>query len=175
MQAKSSQLVHMPDLSDVLSIDDICDNVSNGSTLAQYCRDRGLNFGDVRHWIEASNLRKRQYNDSLAARRDWAAQTLCHMVLEMVKFDPKSVFFPDGTIKPLAEWPAEARAALDSFESDKTTGQLTKVRFNSRLKAIELMGKTVGMFADKLEVEGKGTFMDVVLGSMRERKDDTQS
>lgn len=154
------------------SIDEICEFVSNGGTLASYCKDHDLPFGEIRKWVRASDIRSSMYTEAISAREDHLAQLLCSFVYEIVKFDPGLVYNEDGTIKPVHQWPAGARAALMQMDVDTKSGKLSKVKFEGRLAAIKLLGSTIGMFADRVKVEGVQSLSDLVL---KAGKDDSSS
>lgn len=146
-------------------LDDICDHVANGGTLAKYCDDNDLNFGKVSFWIKEDGLRNQKYKDALACRKEWSVQRLCGMVMEMASFDPASVFTKSGEMKPISDWPPAARAALSQFESVGSVP--TKVKFVDRLKSLEVLGRAMGMF-EKTEKETSRdkSFAELVRASM---------
>jgi len=69
------------------------------------------------------------------------------------------VFKLDGgylTIKSLDDIPEECQIAIESIETISLGGDkgvLTKVKFHSKIKALELLGRHFGLFNDKLNVE----------------------
>ena len=150
-------------------IDKICDHVSNGGTLANFCNETGMSFGAVNTWIKENNYRNGKYKDAVACRQDWATQHLCSMVMEIARFDHKSVLAKDGvTFLPMSEWPPEARFAISELEVVPGTN-VVKVKFTPRLKAIEMIGKTMGMFSVPVNIKADQTLADLVLGSMKKK------
>ena len=145
-------------------IDDICDFVSNGGSLVRYCNQRSMPFGEIRSWINKSDIRKQRYNESLAAREDFLAQNLCNMIYEIVRFDPRKIRDPDtGHILPMDQWPAEAAAAMKSIKVDPKTGNIVNVEWYDRPNAAKLLGSTIGMFAERIKVEGTKSLSDMIL------------
>lgn len=90
-------------------------------------------------------------------------------------YDIRSIFAADGTVKPIAEWPedvARACSTIDVVEIFETvggqriqTGQLKKIRFLDKLKALELLGKHLRLFIDRIDHSGRVSLADLVAGS----------
>jgi hypothetical protein len=152
-----------------LDLQDITDEIVSGKTLARYCAERAIRFGEVRKWIRADALREKRYQDALELRKEWIVQTLINAVMEMASYDPKDIFLADGKIKPVADWPTQCRMAMTALDIDAMGG--VKARFESRLKAIELMGKTVAAFAETVNIQGTKTLADYIDDVTTQRKD----
>lgn len=152
---------------DELDIEDICNSVSNGETLLQYCKVRNLAYGDVHQWITKHAVRNRQYSEALATRKDLQAENLGSLIYKIVSFDPKDIHHIDGTYKNIHEWPAEARAALESLKVDPMTGAILEAKFASRIKAVESVGKMLGLYREKKEKVSDETFAEIVIRSMK--------
>jgi len=150
-------------------IDAICKFVSDGGTLAKYCKDHGHPFGEVSGWIKENELRKSQYKEACVCRDDWTVQHLSSMLMEIARFDHSSVINDDNTIKPVSEWSPAARLAISEVELVPGTA-MVKVKFTPRLKALEMIGKARGMFKQKIELESGQTLSELVLGSMKKEE-----
>lgn len=86
------------------------------------------------------------------------AQDIIVELLRMLTSDPLNYVDEDGRVKSLAEIPLDARRAIASFEVD-TVGEAgavtrTKVKFWSKEKAAELLGKHLALFKEVLNIEG---------------------
>lgn len=79
-------------------------------------------------------------------------------LLRMLTADPLNYVDQDGRVKALADIPVDARRAVASFEVDTIgsaeTVTRTKVKFWSKEKAAELLGRHLTLFKDVLQVEG---------------------
>jgi hypothetical protein len=152
-------------------IGDICAAVSNGNTLYAYCKERMFDFGEVHTWVTAHPARKRQYETAVAARKDLVAQTLSHIVVSMIRFDPATVHHRDGSYKNIHDWPPEARAALEQLDVDPVSGVITKAKFTPRVKSLEIAGKMVGAFKIEKEQKEQVTLIEILQKSLDENKD----
>lgn len=77
--------------------------------------------------------------------------------------DRTLLFQEDGSLKPVTEWPEHVKNAIESITTDckvvvdkdgniSTKTYIKDVKFSSRTKAYELLGKHFGMFEEKLRV-----------------------
>jgi phage terminase small subunit len=74
--------------------------------------------------------------------------------------DPIGFWREDGTLRALADVPAEVRSALAAFETvikNVTAGDgqqdlVCKIRFLDKLRALELLGKHLGLFVEQIEL-----------------------
>ena len=88
-----------------------------------------------------------------------------HEIMLIASFDPADAFAEDGSILPLREMPADFRRAIDSLDvtelfegkgQDRSpTGHAKRLRFADKLKALELLGKHLRLFTDKVELTGQ--------------------
>ncbi len=86
---------------------------------------------------------------------------------------PCEFFEDDGTLKPLSEIPIDVRKALASLETEgiflgsgadrEKVGQTRKLKFPDRLKTLELIGRHLGMFVDRVEVEAQFDVREEIL------------
>lgn len=166
---KAIQAYQASAFEDKINVEDICDAIANGTSLARFCAERRLHFGDVRRWLKDNVDRWRKYEDALEARDDWVSQNLCEAVQSVASFDPASIILENGQLKPIADWPASARAALKSLEYDPRTG-MPKVQFLDRLKAAELLGRSKGTFAEKVQRTTSKTLAELILEAANGRE-----
>lgn len=83
----------------------------------------------------------------------------------IAKSDLAKAFDEGGNLLPVHKMPSEARAALAGIETEELfegqgderqiSGLSRKVKHWDKVKALELVGKHLGMWRDKVEVSGK--------------------
>lgn len=73
--------------------------------------------------------------------------------------DVADLYYDNGRIKPVHEWPEVWRQGLVTG-MDTTAGVITGLKVSDRIKRLELIGKHIGVqaFKDKVEVSGNVTF-----------------
>lgn len=124
----------------------------------------------------SENLRKpeirvaiqRRLNPLLAKTRT-SREAVTRIIGEGMHWDPADCLTDKGAVKPLSEWPAEARRMLAGIEvaeitvGEQVIGQLKKVKFESRTGFVTLGARMNKMLVDKLEVEDKSGLADRLL------------
>lgn len=91
--------------------------------------------------------------------QDWVLRGLA----AIASVDVRELFAADGTLRPIHELPDEVAGAISSVEivkrraGDKDGPEyVRKVRSWDKVKALELLGKHLRMFSDRVEVASKG-------------------
>lgn len=101
----------------------------------------------------------------LKSREKRTEVTQDRVLLEIARLafqDPRKAFTESGSLKPIKEWPDEVAAAISSIEVNAIkgedgllVGEVQKVRFWDKPKNLELAGRHLQMFTDKLNVSGQ--------------------
>jgi phage terminase small subunit len=81
-------------------------------------------------------------------------------------FDPAKLFDSEGNLLPIDQMPEDARRALNGLESQEIfdfergskthVGTLRKVRFASKIGALDALAKHLGILRDRVEHSGPG-------------------
>ncbi len=79
-------------------------------------------------------------------------ERILNALLNIAEIDPRKLFEKDGTLKPLSEFTDDVAATISSIESDDKNGEIKKVKFWDKVRALELLGKHLKMFTDKTEL-----------------------
>jgi phage terminase small subunit len=102
-------------------------------------------------------------NSAMAERSYRTHVTADRVLTELAKiafFDIRELFENNASLKPIAGIPGSAAAAISSLEvfetqnCDQPKGFIKKIRTADKLRALELLGKHLNMFRDRLEVSG---------------------
>lgn len=119
----------------------------------------------------ADNLRKPQIAAAVAAAQSARAQrteiTADRVLRELARVgfsDARRLFSPDGSLRPVAEWPDDAAAAVSSVEvfeelegrgeNRQVIGHTKKLKLWDKGHALELLAKHLGMLKDRVEHSG---------------------
>lgn len=77
--------------------------------------------------------------------------------------DIRQLFDEKGGVKPPHQWPDELAAAISSMDVEerrKANGDIVykyRVRMNSKVSALEMLGRHLGMFIDQIQMEHTGS------------------
>lgn len=95
-----------------------------------------------------------------ASRVEVRGDDVLRELLAIARADVGTAFDKDGQLLPLAKLPADTRRALASVEAGALG--VTKVRFWDKPKALELLGRHLGLFVDRVQHEGTLTLEQLV-------------
>ena len=109
---------------------------------------------------ELANLRKK-----LLEKLEITAERVLQGIAELAFFDIRKFFTPAGALVPIRELDDQTARALKGRDVEKLfkhfgkgqaeeTGTITKIRVADRLEALEMLGRHLKLFTDKLEVTG---------------------
>jgi len=99
-------------------------------------------------------------------RYDVTGQRVIQEVANIAFFDIADIFDSQGRLLPLDSIPAHARQAIASIEIEDMNvgfgenkmkvGELKRVKFNSKEKALEMLMKYLRLYEDKVKVTVEG-------------------
>lgn len=125
-------------------------------------------------------VRVKELTDARNERTDCDADAFIKQLEHMAMFDPIEVLDWDGfslNVRKLEDVPVEARRMITSMKERKEfsddgefLGSSLEVKFASKEKVMELFGRHLGVFNDKLQVTNK-TVEDII----REAKENTNA
>ena len=153
----------------------IAENVSLGVSLFDLCSDWGVSYGRIHQWLASDPDRHFAYQAALEASIDFTRSAVNAELRRIATFDLRQLYDRKGDLLPPEKWPkdiAKAVAACDTHEifnndGDKT-GESKKVRMSDKIRALELLGKTIGMFTDKIDL---GLGVTSIAGALTQARD----
>jgi len=154
-------------LDDPSTLQTILDNVASGGSIITLCSTWGVNVGRIMRWIHSDPERDKQYKQALDDRNEYRIEAILRELDFLAHVDIRKAFNEDGSLRPLKDIPQDVAQALASIEYDKETGAIHKVRFHDKIKSLELAGKNLGTFTDKVEITHKKT-LEVLLSEVVE-------
>lgn len=114
---------------------------------------------------------KQLMEDRLQAARVDKDLVLSELV-KIAKADIRKLFNENGGLLPVNEWPDDIAGAVASVEVDEIfgnvgpekmqIGEVKKIKLWKKEKALELLGKNLALFMDKIEVSGSVTLEELV-------------
>ncbi len=166
-------------VSDPQRFGDFCRHIANGGSIREICRLMKVRYGDLYAAISADTELSKVYHKALEARRHYDVEEILAQLRSMATSDIRDLFKPDGSLKHPTEMTFEQSASIQSFEVETVTdgqgndtgNRIKKVKMWDKLKAIDLIGKSLGMFAERHIHEGTVTLRDLVLKSVNDEKE----
>lgn len=153
------------------AIDQICENIANGGSIPSIAKILKVYPSHITRWIRADADRTKRYEAALSDRDEWEVETVLSKLRAINEFDITSILDEEGKVLPPAQWPQQAVAAIQSFESKELyskdgdyLGTNRSVKHVDSLKALELSGKRHSLFDQKIQHTGHVTLEQLVLG-----------
>jgi phage terminase small subunit len=105
----------------------------------------------------AAEIAKRQ--SKRLERNEVTAERVIAQLAAIAFADPRKLFDANGALKPIDQIDDDTRAALvievtQGTDADGNPTFSRKVKFAEKLRALEMLGKYLGLFRDRLEIAG---------------------
>lgn len=142
----------------------LCKHIINGGSVLDYCEAHGIEYSDLWAWIQEDKARQNQYDRAVAGQNEWAIVRVLKELKCVALADIRELYDETGKLKHPKEWPehvARAISSVDVFEEYEGSGKnrefvgyTKRVRVMDKLKALEMIGKYLKMFVDRVQHEG---------------------
>lgn len=152
-------------------LDDICGYISNGGTLPTLANEWNIKFKDVANWIHKDDERETRYRAALMDRDELTKDLLMRELALIAMVDIRDAYDSSGSLLNTKDLPASVAKCVSQIEvfeefegvgrDRKHIGQTKKVRMYDKLKAIEMIGKQIGMFTDTM-IHKVQTYEDLI-------------
>ena len=121
--------------------------------------------------------------DERAKRTEVTADKVIKELAKVAFFNPKIFYRDDGSVKEIKDIPDDAAACIagletfDEYEGTGAnrvyTGTTKKIKLVDKMRALEMLGKHLGMFTDKVEVTVQNSLADLLkeVGTEEIKKD----
>jgi hypothetical protein len=143
-------------LSEPEALDRLCAHIAERGSLDSWCKAESLRYLPVHDWIHSDAERLGRYSKALEAKDRRLTDRVLDGIDRLVDFDPRLAFDDKG--KPLQphKLPDSVALATSGIERtlDEDGRELVKLRVVSRERGLELAGRRLGLFKDKLELSG---------------------
>lgn len=138
---------------------DLLEFISEGGTLIEWCKKWDINYSMVAAWLYEDKSRGGAYREALQRRKHYWEENIVLELGRLMNADLRSAFNNDGTMKPVSEWDDGLAGAVQSVTTRELTdadgevvGHTRDLKLRSKEKGIELLGKKLGLFKEKVEV-----------------------
>lgn len=150
-------LRHLSITADPEQIKYLCDHVANGGSAIEFCKAKQVRYSEVMRGLRANPEYKAMYDQALADRSEWTVERWLQELNALSGYSIKDALNPDGSLKPAHEMPDELLAAIKEIDAENKS-----IKFTDKLKALELLGRKLGLFTEKREITGVLKLEDLI-------------
>jgi hypothetical protein len=145
-------------------LEEICRHVASGGSLTDYCHALGFSYADVTWWLQRDDERHDRYRKALSARKEWVIEGVLGRLVNAADFNLADICDDEGRILPPNQWPGKMRGPVSTYaESEGAGGKVRRtVKAVDPLKAVELLGKQLGIFKEQIDITGSISLADMV-------------
>lgn len=150
-------------------------HVANGGDLISFAQNLDIRYSDIADWVTRDTDRVKIFTAAAEMGMEWVKRRILNELANIGLVDIRGIFNDTGGLRNHHEWPDEVARAIQGIEIDDkyeweggqrvNVGQVKKVKLGDKIKALELIGKEVGMFVQKHQVKMEATLEDLVGGS----------
>lgn len=135
-------------------------NATQASVRAGYSKKNADKIGPELLGNTRVASRIQELMDKRSAKTEITAETVLKELLLLAKVDLKGAFDESGNILPIHEIPEEVRRCIAGIETivDREGDITKKLKLWDKPKSLELLGKHLKLFTEKIEHSGKITF-----------------
>jgi len=145
--------------------EDILEAVAGGGTLKECTDSLGISYRATRAWVYAEPMRMGKYEDAVEARNGAYRDLVLSQVAGAARASALRLFGDDGSTLRPSEIPADMAAAVVDVQAVPAIGELPasfKYKLADKLRGAELLGKTLTMFRDQVDVGVGGSLVDLL-------------
>lgn len=148
---------------------EIIDWIGEGGTLPQFAAQHVANHAALYLWIQENKQRRDQYDAAIKMREEYLKQKIIEELRDIATYDIRDAYNENGEPIRLNEVPLKLRKTIQSIKSTKSGDTVTtEIKFFDKIKAINLLGKELGMFQNKVELSASKSLEKIIEESWRE-------
>lgn len=134
--------------------------IGEGRTLREYSMAYGANHAQLFVWIMRDAKRREEYDAAVKLRDEYLRQNVIDELRNISTLDVSQAYDHNGDPLPMDKLPTSLKKSIQSIKKviksdDRGETITTEIKFFDKIKAINLLGKELGMFSNKVEVSGK--------------------
>ena len=152
----------------------ICSHVINGGSVIELSEMWGIPFDKLWLWMQEDKARAQLYDKAVHAQNEWAIVNILRELKRLAFSDHRDMYDENKRLKHPTQWSKEVGAVVQSYKvteyfegsgKDKEQmGWTTEVKMYDKQKAIELYGKYLKLFGERIADSGL-TLEDLVEAS----------
>lgn len=139
----------------------IISHISNGGSLTQLAKMWCADYSEIMKLIRSDKDKLATYRSAMEDRKEWAKERIFEELQYMGNYNIRDAVRSDGTMKTIQELPEDLARSIKEVDVDGS------IKFQDKLKALDQKTKLLGLNVEKLEVSGKLTLADIIIGARK--------
>ena len=135
-----------------------------GGTIIGLCETWDVPYHKIMGFIRKDKGRNDLYIQAMNDRADWAVEALLRELRLMAFVDIRKLYAEDGSLLPMNQWPEDVARAVNEITPNEHG---KKLKMESKMSAIKMLGDNLALFATKHEVEHIVRLEDLLAGSYK--------
>lgn len=163
-------------------IDQVCAHLVNGGSAVELAETWQIPWGHLSNWIHKSKERSKRFKQALNDRGEWSLESILAELRKLGLVRIGDIFDEDHCLLPPDEWPEGIAAAIAGIEVQelwegkgderRQVGVVKKVKFYDKGRALELLGRNLRAFTDKVEHEAGSTLEELIQAAAKMEKEE---
>ncbi len=149
MQQENNEVTPLIRYDMTTMVDTSLDHIRQGGTLTSSARALNLTYNQLLSFIRQED-REDDYQQALSDRCNYISERVLDELLCLATYNVGDLYDENNNPKKLQDLPNNLKRAVKSIRQNEVGAEL---KFEDKLKAIELLGKTTGMFKDTIKHE----------------------
>jgi hypothetical protein len=151
------------------TVKEITSHVAAGGSATDLAKAWGVNYGTLMYYLRKDPSASQALELAFEDRNEWVKEEILNELKAICNADPRKVFDKLGDVLPPNEWPDEVAKFIKAFTVtvDQEGNTTYKFQMWDKLKAIDMVGKHLGLFVDRVHHSGTLTLEDVISESRR--------
>ena len=141
------------------SLGDLCDFLSDGGTLSEYTLARRIKYRMVLAWLSEAPERWLEYQSATTTRSSAMQDQVLASLRNASSIDPRELFDKEGNLRGVQDMPDGVAHSLTevAVSKDKNGETTTRIKFTPRNTANQELGKHLGMFDQRVNLNVTGS------------------
>lgn len=168
-------------LADPMLPDNLCTHIAEGGSATEFAKARGIRWSDLSLWMEKDKERAAKLEIARKASDEWARDKILAQLKALSLIDYGQAYHNNGVLRDIQDMPPEIRASISKIDTKEITdddgnfmGRTIKCVFVDKVRALELLGKQLGMFKDVKQLDISQSFAELVMEANRPKAIDSE-
>lgn len=143
-------------LAEPKTLHDLLECIAGGGTMAEWSKGMDFIYGDVYAWVYDDPERLKTYTRALESNKSNLSDRVVTRLRQVMDTDIRQAFDAKGKQLPIGKMPDDVAQVMSAIETTTDAeGRVTqRLRFTPRERGIDMLGRHLKMFTDKVEVSG---------------------